>query len=273
MRKLPPIIAGSNTSFRIGLFLTLLILILVLGGFFFLPYDYNEMDSQARFTSPGFPHLLGTDNFGRDVFSRLIAGGRYTLITAVLTVAGSAAAGSILGMLAGFIGGLWDEITMRLMDALSSFPGILLALIMVTLLDTGALVLALLILFIPGYTRIMRSGTLQYRNSDFILAAKLYGTPKLRLLLVHILPNLFPALLSASVLGLSNAILAESTMSYLGLGIQPPEPSWGRMLAESQGFVFNAPWCALAPGIMIMITVMAFHYLGEGLGKIPQKAL
>jgi peptide/nickel transport system permease protein len=113
----------------------------------------------------------------------------------------------------------------------------------------------------------MRSGTLQYRNRDFILAARIIGTNKFRIMVVHILPNLFPSLLSASILGLSNAILAESTMSYLGLGIQPPEPSWGRMLSESQGFLFNAPWCALAPGIMIMLSVLAFHYLGEGLRR------
>ena len=253
-------------EFKAGLVFAVLISLLILGGLI-LPFDYNAMDSQNRFRPPGFPHFCGTDNFGRDVFFRIMVGGRYTLVTALLTVAGSAAIGSALGMLAGFIGGLWDEITMRLMDALSSFPGILLALITVSLLDSGALVIALLILFIPSYTRIMRSGTLQYRNKEFILAAKIIGTSRARILFVHILPNLFPSLLSASVLGLSNAILAESTMSYLGLGIQPPEPSWGRMLSESQGFLFNAPWCAIAPGLAIMFSVLAFHYLGEGLRR------
>ncbi|MDR0472794.1 MAG: ABC transporter permease [Treponema sp.] len=256
---------NHNGNLRAGLIMALIITVLVLAGLFFLPFDYNEMDSHNRFKAPGFPHLMGTDNFGRDVFSRIMAGGRYTLLTAFLTVAGSAAIGSILGMFAGLSGGLWDEITMRFMDALSSFPGILIALITVTLLDTGALVTALLILFIPSYTRVMRSGTLQYRNRDFILAARIIGTSKPRILFVHILPNLLPSLLSASVLGLSNAILAESTMSYLGLGIQPPEPSWGRMLAESQSFLFNAPWCAAAPGLMIILAVLTFHYLGEGL--------
>ena len=257
----------TGLNFPSGMILVIFISALILTGIFYQPFDYNEMNSQNRFMAPGFPHLMGTDNFGRDVFSRIMAGGRHTLLTALLTVAGSAAAGMILGMLAGFIGGVWDEITMRLMDALSSFPGIILALIMVTLLDTGALVTALLILFIPSYTRIMRSGTLQYRNRDFVLAARITGVSRIRILLVHILPNLFPSLLSASVLGLSNAILAESTMSYLGLGIQPPEPSWGRMLAESQTFIHNAPWAALSPGLMIMLTVLAFHYLGESLGQ------
>ena len=258
-------------DFKAGLILAALIGILTLAGLFYLPFGYNDMDSKNRFCPPGFPHIMGTDNFGRDVFSRIMAGGKHTLLTAILTVAGSAAIGSALGMLAGFIGGIWDEVTMRIMDALSAFPGILLALIAISLLDTNALVIALLILFIPGFTRIMRSGTLQYRNRDFILAAQIIGTSRRRLLFSHILPNLFPSLLSAMVLGLSNAILAESTMSYLGLGIQPPVPSWGRMLSESQGFLFNAPWCAVAPGIMIMMTVLAFHYIGEGLLRRQDK--
>jgi peptide/nickel transport system permease protein len=196
-------------------------------------------------------------------------GGRYTLLTALITVAGSAAAGSALGLISGYAGGVLDEALMRLMDALSAFPGILLALVMVSLLDNGeaTLILALLILFIPSFVRITRSGTLQYKSRDFVKAAALWGSSPGRIIFAHILPNLLPSLLSASVLGLSNAILAEATMSYLGLGIQPPVPSWGRMLSESQNFLFNAPWCALTPGIMIVATVLAFHYLGEGLRR------
>jgi len=253
--------------FNTGAVLALLIGGITLIGLFYLPYDYNAMDSERRFSSPGISHLMGTDNFGRDVFSRIMAGAKFTLLTALLTVAGSAALGSALGMLSGYAGGIWDEITMRIMDTLSSFPGILLALVMVSLMDNshGTLIIALLILFTPGFTRIMRNGMLRYKGRDFVLAARITGVPFYRIIFVHIFPNLAPSLLSASVLGLSNAILAESTMSYLGLGIQPPVPSWGRMLSESQAFLFNAPWCALSPGIMIMLSVLAFHYLGEGL--------
>ena len=257
----------TNASFITGAALALLVGGLTLAGIFFPPYDYNAMDSESRFLPPGKSRPLGTDNFGRDVFSRIMAGAKYTLLTALLTVAGSAALGSALGMFSGFSGGIIDEIIMRVMDTISSFPGILLALVMVSLMDNTplTLVIALLILFIPGFTRIMRNGMLRFKNLDFVLAARIAGISRQRIIFVHIFPNLVPTLLSASVLGLSNAILAESTMSYLGLGIQPPEPSWGRMLSESQGFLFNAPWCALAPGIMIMLTVLAFHYLGEGL--------
>ena len=256
-------------AFKVGAVLAILIGGICIAGFF-LPSDYNAMDSTRRFMAPGKDYLLGTDNFGRDVFFRVMVGARYTLLTALATVAGSAVIGSALGMFSGFAGGILDEIVIRLMDTISSFPGIILALVMVSLMNNShtTLIIALLILFIPGFTRIMRNGVFQYKNRDFILSARVAGISPRRIIFFHIFPNLIPSLLSASVLGLSNAILAESTMSYLGLGIQPPVPSWGRMLSESQSFLYNAPWCALAPGIMLMLTVLAFHYLGEGLKEM-----
>jgi peptide/nickel transport system permease protein len=262
-----------NGELRTGLVLSAFIIALSLAGLAQTPFDANDMDSTRRFLPPlsaqGGLHLLGTDNFGRDVFSRIMAGSRYTLLLALCTVAGAAATGTALGLFAGFRGGIVDELVMRLMDALSSFPGLLLALVMVALLGNSqfSLFTALLILFIPSFTRVMRSGALQYKNADFILAERLLGAGRARIMFIHILPNLAPPLLSASALGLSNAILAEAAMSYLGLGIQPPLPSWGRMLSESQNFLFNAPWCALGPGIFIMLTVIAFHCLGEGLRR------
>jgi peptide/nickel transport system permease protein len=191
------------------------------------------------------------------------------LITALLTVLGSAVIGGSVGLISGYAGGLWDELVMRVMDVLSSFPGVLLALVTAALMENTpfTLIIALLILFIPSYVRIMRSGTLHYKHADFVKAAELMGAPGVRIMFIHILPNAASPLLSAAVLGLSNAILAESTMSYLGLGIQPPVPSWGRMLSESQNFLFNAPWCAFGPGGAIMLTVISFHCLGEGIAE------
>jgi peptide/nickel transport system permease protein len=258
-----------NGELKAGLILAVLLLLLCLTGAVWITRDYNEIDSDIRFQPPGPAHPLGTDNFGRDVLLRVIAGARYTLVLAVCTVAGAVLLGSALGLFAGYSGGILDEIVMRLMDAVSSFPGILLALVMVALFDNSqfTLFIALLILFVPGFTRIMRSGALQYRHTDFILAERLLGAGHARIVFIHILPNVAPSLLSASALGLSNAILAESAMSYLGLGIQPPLPSWGRMLSESQNFLVNAPWCAIAPGLCIMLTVIAFHCLGDGLRR------
>jgi peptide/nickel transport system permease protein len=258
-----------NTELKTGAVLCALIAALSAASLFRVPRDYNAMDSGRRFLPPGASCLLGTDNFGRDVFSRIMIGGRYTLLLASCTVAAAAAAGTALGLASGYAGGILDEIVMRLMDALSSFPGILLALVMVALFGNSQFTLftALLVLFIPGFTRIMRSGALQYKTRDFILAERILGASQGRIIFIHILPNLAPSLLSAAVLGISNAILAEATMSYLGLGIQPPTPSWGRMLSESQNFLFNAPWCALAPGVFIMLTVIGFHCLGEGIRR------
>ena len=259
----------KNGELIAGLILSALIVLIVLTSFFWLPRDYNAINSDLRFLPPGPEHLLGTDNLGRDVMFRIIAGSKYTIVLAICTVAGAALLGSVLGLFAGYSGGIRDEIIMRLMDTITSFPWILFALVMVALIGNSqfTLFIALLVMFVPSFTRIMRSGALQYKNADFILAERLLNASHARIIFIHILPNLAPSVLSASALGLSNAILAEAAMSYLGLGIQPPIPSWGRMLSESQNFLLNAPWCALAPGVFIMLTVIAFHCLGDGLRR------
>ncbi|MDR2246187.1 MAG: ABC transporter permease [Treponema sp.] len=258
-----------NPGFLAGLVLAGLVAGMTLTSLVYTPYGYNDMDPARRFTPPGAGHLMGTDNFGRDIFSRVMAGGRATLLVALVTVLCSAAAGSALGLLTGYAGGLWAEVVMRVIDAINSFPGLLLALVMVSIMGNGpvTLIIALVIIFIPSYVRIMRSGMIQYKDRDFIKAAELMGASHRRIIFVHILPNTAPSLLASTALGLSNAILAEATMSYLGLGIPPPIPSWGRMLAESRNFLFAAPWCALAPGFMIMLAVISFHSIGEGISK------
>jgi peptide/nickel transport system permease protein len=262
-----------NVKLKIGLLLTLLIVMISLTSAVWIRgvfnVRYNTMNPEIRFTPPGIGHPLGTDNFGRDILLRIIAGSRHTIVLAICVVAGAVILGSALGLFAGYSGGIRDEIVMRLMDAVSSFPGILFALVMVAVFGNSqfTLFVALLILFVPSFTRIIRSGTLQYRDAEFILAERLLGANGARIVFIHILPNLATQLLPAAVLGLSNAILAESAMSYLGLGIQPPEPSWGRMLSESQNYLLNAPWYALAPGIFIMLTVIGFHCLGDSLRR------
>jgi peptide/nickel transport system permease protein len=258
-----------NFELKLGAAIAFFIVVMSLLSFIWVPHDYNSMDHERRFLSPTSAHILGTDNFGRDLFSRIMAGGRNSLILACCTVAGAATAGSILGLLAGYLGGITETIIMRVIDTISSFPGIILALLLVAVMGGGqfSLFIALLILFIPSYTRVMRTGAMQYKDASFIQAEKILGAGYLRITFIHILPNIAPALLSASVIGLSNAILAEATMSYLGMGIQPPNPSWGRMLFESQSYFFNAPWCAVAPGLFIMLTVISFHLLGEGIRR------
>lgn len=252
-----------------GLVLVAIVVFFSILSLFWTPYDINYMDTANRLSAPSLTHLFGTDNMGRDIFSRVIVGGRFTLTVAVLTVFSCTLIAIVLGMLSGYVGGAVDEIIMRCIDAVSSFPGILIALIFVTVLPTSnyTIVLALCIMFVPSFTRIVRTGTLQYKNTEFIKSCRIFGDSPVRLLLVHILPNILPQLLSSIVIGLSNAILAESSMSYLGLCIQPPAPSWGRMLSEAQNYIFKAPWTALAPGLMIVITIIGFNCIGEGIRK------
>ncbi|MDR0443168.1 MAG: ABC transporter permease [Treponema sp.] len=254
---------------KTGAVLGLVIAVMSLLSFFWTPHDCYSMEPGSRFLSPGARHLLGTDNFGRDIFSRIMTGGRNSLLLALCTVACAATTGSILGTLAGYLGGITERIIMRMTDTVSSFPGIVLALLFVAVMGNGqfTLFIALFVLFIPSYIRVMRTGAMRYKNSTFVEAEKILGAGKARITFVHILPNLAPPLLSASALGLSNAILAEAAMSYLGMGIQPPEPSWGRMLYEAQNYFFTAPWAAIAPGMCIMLAVVSFHLLGDGIRR------
>jgi len=258
-----------NPDLIVGAVFIAAVLALSLASLVYTPYGYNEMESASRFAPPSLRHLMGTDNFGRDVFTRVMEGGRYTLLVAAATVSGALLLGGCLGLAAGYFPSVLGNAIMRLMDTLSAFPGILLSLVMVAVLRTKpyTIVVALMILFVPFFTRVTRSATLQIAGSPYILNARLSGASHLRVIFMHILPNLRVPLISATTIALSNAILSEASLSYLGLGIQPPLPSWGRMLSESQNFLFNAPWCSLAPGLAIMAAVFGFYYFGEGISK------
>ncbi|MCR5622371.1 MAG: ABC transporter permease [Treponema sp.] len=260
----------GSIELYVGSILVLAILTLAIASIFYTPFPINDMDIGARSVPPSSVHLAGTDNMGRDIFSRLMTGTRFTLLVAISTVTLSSLAGSVLGLAAGYFGGIFDEILMRAVDALTSFPSILIALVVVTVLDWGKLtiILALTIMFTPSFTRIVRMGALKYREAEFIQSCKVYGCSTPRILLLHIYPNVLPLLFPSIIVGLSNAILAESSMSYLGLGIQPPTPSWGWMLSEAQNMVFKSPWYAACTGSMIVLAVVGFNCLGEGLRKL-----
>ena len=259
----------GDAELRIGLVVVGFIVALGILSIFYTPFDVYEMNTSIRSQAPSLTHFFGTDNFGRDVFSRAMVGARFTLLVSVSTVLLAAVISIILGLVCGYAGGMLDEVVMRVIDAINSFPSILIALVMVSILNYGKLTIipALVIMFIPSFTRIVRTGTLQYKNADFVLSNKVFGDSDVRILFVHILPNIYPLLLSSVVIGLSNAILAESSMSYLGLGIQPPIPSWGRMLKEAQDIIFSTPWAALAPGLMIVVTIVGLNCIGEGIRK------
>lgn len=252
---------------RLGAILVGLVCAASLLSLFWTPHDPYLIDAAQRFLPPSPQHWFGTDNFGRDNLSRAVTGARYSLFVACATVALSGAAGTALGLLAGFSGGFLDGIVLRLTDALSSFPSVLTALVAVTVFGGGkyAVIPALAIAFLPSFLRLSRTGTMRLKNREYIAGAYLLGATKTRILFFHLLPNLLPTLVPAVVVGLSNAILAESGLSYLGLGIQPPTPSWGRMLFEGQSYLFQAPWETLSAGLMMVVTVLGFHCLGEGI--------
>ena len=245
----------KDKSFRIGAGITAFMLLVILIGAVWTPYDPNAMNAAEKMAAPGFRHLFGTDNFGRDIFSRVVQGAGATFLIALCSVGFGLLVGLIIGGLTGWYGGWVDEVLMR-------------ALVLIALFDTGKynIILALGILFIPTFARIVRMEVARQKALDYVANAKLMGVKDMRILFVHIMPNILPVLLSTVAIGFNNAVLAEASMSYLGLGVQPPDPSLGRMLSEAQSYLLRAPWYALSTGLAIVLLVLGFGLLSEGLG-------
>lgn len=252
-----------------GLSMTGLAVLLGILGFFWTPYSPTAMSAAERFNAPSLRHLFGTDNFGRDIFSRVMQGMGTTILISALVVLFSSTIGILLGALTGYFGGIVDEVVMRFTDAVNGFPSILLALVVISVTGSGRqnLILSLGIVFVPSYVRIVRSEYLRLRDADYIKRARLMGVGRLRILFVHILPNILPVFWVSVMIGLNNAILAESGMSYLGIGVQPPDASLGNMLSDAQGYLQSAPWYALAPGLSIVWLVLGFSLFSEGIRR------
>lgn len=257
----------KNYNLIVGGSITGVILLMILIGVFYTPYDPNTMDASAKFAGISMKHLMGCDNFGRDVFSRVLEGSRTTLIVAAGTVFIGTFFGVIIGALTGYYGGVVDEVLMRINDAIFAFPSILLALVFISIFGSGKyhVIIALGIAFIPSFARIVRSEFIKCKNMDYVKSAKLQGAGDFRIMFVHILPNTLTVLLSAIMIGFNNAVLAEAGMSFLGIGVQPPDASLGRMLSEAQSYLFRAPSYALFPGVIIILMVLGFSLLGDGL--------
>ncbi|MDE7327086.1 MAG: ABC transporter permease [Lachnospiraceae bacterium] len=258
-----------NWSLAVGIALVSAVLLFVFVGLFYTPYDPMEMSMALKNKPPSLSHPFGTDYMGRDVLSRVMDGAGTTFLIGVVTVVIGLVLGTLVGAFTGYYGGLADEILMRLNDTLTSFPSILLALVFVSVIGTGKynIIIALGVIFIPSFARVVRSEYIVQKELDYVSNARLLGAGNLRIMFVHILPNTAPILLSSVTIGLNNAILAEAGMSYLSLGVQPPDPSLGRMLSEAQGYFMSAPWVALAPGMMIVLTVLGFSMISENIGR------
>lgn len=259
----------TNYNLILGCILTGMVFFLVLLGSVYTPWDPESMDASRKLAGLSWQHLMGCDNFGRDIFSRVLKGSGTTFLIAAGTVAIGTVFGILVGAFTGYYGGIIDEILMRMNDALFAFPSILLALVMISLLGSGKynVMLALGIAFVPSFARIVRSEFLHQKNLDYVKSARLMGAGSLRIMFVHILPNTLGVLASSIMIGFNNAVLAEAGMSYLGIGVQPPDASLGRMLSEAQSYLFSAPGYALFPGLMLVLMVLGLSLLSEGLQK------
>lgn len=236
-------------------------------GFQILPYDPNLADMDNAFIAPCAEHWFGTDQLGRDIFSRVLDGTKVSLSVGLAAVSISLILGTILGAIGGFYGGKLDNLIMRLMDVVLSVPSILLAITFMAVLGRGLdkAVLAIGLVSIPEYARIARSCVMSVKSNDFIQAAIVCGDSNKRIIFKHILPNITSPIVVRATLGISTAVLDTAALGFLGLGVQPPFAEWGDMLARSRSFIFSAPYTLIFPGLAITITVLAFNLFGDGL--------
>ena len=257
----------SQPNFLLGTIITSIMLFMTFVGFFYTPYDPTQMDNSNKLAGCSLEHIMGCDNFGRDIFSRVLQGMGNTFLIAVATVTIGVVCGILLGAFTGYFGGWIDEVIMRIVDVIFAFPSILLALVFVSIFGTGKynVVFALGIAFIPSFARIVRSEFIKYKDMDYVKSARLAGVSDLRIMFVHILPNTMTVLLSSIMIGFNNAVLSEAGMSYLGIGVQPPDASLGSMLSEAQSYLFSAPNYAVFPGLMIILLVLGFSLMADGL--------
>ena len=231
------------------------------------PYEPNGQDILARMQPPSFEHWLGTDNFGRDVLTRALQGYRTLFTISTLSVLAALLLGGSIGVTAAWRGGWLDDVAMRLMDVLFAFPLILLAIGIIAIIGPGALgtAIAIAVVYTPIFARILRGPTLMLKDAEYVIAARAIGATDLRIMRDHLLPNLAPVILVQTSLSLSTAILVEASLSFLGLGTQPPTASLGRMLAESRNFLALTPWPAIFAGFAILFAALGFNLLGDGL--------
>jgi peptide/nickel transport system permease protein len=259
-----------NRLAYIGIFIAVVLIVAAVFAPLIATHDPIVQNLSLRFAAPSAEHWFGTDSLGRDVFSRLVYGARISLQVGITVTAVSTVIGMIVGAIAGFYGGFIDKILSGyIFNVFLAFPGLLLAIALVAFLGAGLekVILALCIIGWVGYARVMRGQVLKVREYDFVQAARALGASDFRLLFTHILPNAIQPIIVQASLGMAGAVLSEASLSFLGLGIPPPAPSWGTMIEEARGLdtLYNAPHVLFFPGIAIALTVLAFNFIGDGL--------
>jgi len=254
-------------TFVIGLAITAMLVLTAALSLTYTPRDPLEMSMEGRLHGPSRAHPFGTDQFGRDLLSRVMIGSVTSILVGVIAVGIGMGLGVLLGMLSGYFGGWLDEVFMRLMDAVQGFPAILSALLITAVFrpSVAMTMVAIGVSFLPVFARLTRASFLELRDREFVLAARALGAGDATLVGRHIFPNTVPPLIVQATISFPVAILAEAALSYLGLGTQPPHPSWGLMLREAQAFLSMSPWFAIFPGTAIASTVLGLNLLGDGL--------
>lgn len=252
---------------RVGAAIVLIAVLAAVIGPWLAPFDPSAQELALRLSGPTGLHWFGLDELGRDIFARVLAGARISLLVGIVVVGVSSTVGIILGSIAGYFGGRVDEIISRVIDILLAFPGLLLAIAMVAVLGPSLtnVVFALSLIGWVGYARLVRGQVLRARELDFVQAARALGATTSRILARHVIPTTLPAVSVQATLGMGGAILAEAALSFLGLGVQPPTPSWGTMLNYGRGHLLDAPHLTVFPGLAIAILVLGFNFLGDGL--------
>jgi peptide/nickel transport system permease protein len=250
-----------------------IVALMVLGSLFadfFLPYDPLEISISDRIKAPSTDHYFGTDHFGRDIFSRILAGAKISLMVGVFSVLLGAVIGIVIGTLGGYLGGWLDYVVVLIMDTIISFPSVLLAIGLMAVMGLGIsnVIFAVGFISIPHYGRVVRGAVLSIREKEYIEAARASGSGHIKSILVHVLPNAMAPLIVITTVGVANAILVEAALSFLGLGVAPPAPSWGNILADGRNFITQAPWMTIFPGIAISLMVLGFNTLGDGLRDV-----
>ena len=253
-----------------GAFFALVVIALALFAPSLAPQPPDEQNFDLVESAPGAKALFGTDRFGRDVLSRVIYGSRISLYVAVVSISLAMLVGGALGLAAGYLGGAWDNAINRVMDVFFSIPGLLLAVGIAAMRGPGvnSAVVAISIVYTPLFARVMRGPVLAEREKEYVEAIRALGATRLVVALKHVLPNVISPFVVQGTVALSQAILIEASLSYLGLSAQPPVPSWGNMLNEGRTYLETAPWISVFPGIAIMVTVLAFNLIGDGLRDV-----
>ena len=259
--------ARANTLAAAGSAAALFLILLALFAPVLCPYSYDEQHLPERLSGPSSTHWLGTDELGRDVLSRILYGTRISMLVGLSVVLFSSTLGLVVGCLAGYYGRWLEEITMRIVDVLMAFPGILLAIALVAFWGPGLgkLIFALIAVGWVGYARLVRGQVLKVKELDFVRAARSLGASDGRIILHHLIPNIIQPVLVQASIGMAGAILAEASLSFLGLGVPPPMPSWGTMLNDGRSHLFDDPYLVLFPGLATMLAVLSFNFLGDGL--------